>query len=161
MSTIIKLMSAVVLAGGVGGALADGAKSYPLTPAYKEECGSCHIAYPPALLPPASWRAVMGGLPRHFGSDASLDAAKAKEISDTLDAAATRRDRAAATDAKGRPLLRITESDWFLRKHRDGHDGITSAVWKLPAVKSPANCAACHRGAERGDYSERDIRIPH
>lgn len=160
MPKIIQLLSALVLAGSVGGAFADGAKSYPLSPVYKEECGSCHVAYPPALLPPASWRALTGGLARHFGSDASLDAAKTKEISDYLEAGAARRDKYASTDAKGGPLLRITEGDWFLRKHRDGHDGITSSVWKLPAVKSPANCAACHRGAEQGGYSERDIRIP-
>jgi hypothetical protein len=33
-------------------------------------------------------------------------------------------------------------------------------VWRLAAVKSPANCAACHTTAEQGDFRERNIRIP-
>lgn len=144
----------------VGAAVAGESKSFPLAPAYQEECGSCHLAFPPALLPVASWRAVMAGLTRHFGSDASLDQAKAREIGNYLDANAARREQYATRDAGGRPLLRITEGDWFRREHRSGHDGITAAVWQLPSVKSAANCAACHRGAAQGDYSEREIRIP-
>ena len=31
-------------------------------PLYKEECGSCHIAYPAVLLPPGSWQKLMVGL---------------------------------------------------------------------------------------------------
>ena len=29
---------------------------------WRTECGECHLAYPPAMLPAASWQAVMGGL---------------------------------------------------------------------------------------------------
>jgi hypothetical protein len=54
--------------------------------------------------------------------------------------------------------LRISEAAWFKREH-DAHE-INPAVWKSPRVKSPANCAACHPGAERGNYNERDIKIP-
>ena len=42
-------------------------------PAYKEECGSCHMAYPPGLLPARSWTRMMAGLEDHFGDDADLD----------------------------------------------------------------------------------------
>jgi hypothetical protein len=149
-----------VLSLTAGAALADGAKIFPLSATYKEECGSCHVAYPPELMSQASWRGVMRGLDKHFGSDASLDRAKAAEISAFLDANAAGRDKYATVDAEGRPLLRITDGAWFRREHRDGHDGITPAVWKSPAVKSAANCGACHRGAEQGDYSESKIRIP-
>ena len=41
---------------------ADGHRYQATDPVWKAECGSCHIAYPPALLPAASWRAVMSGL---------------------------------------------------------------------------------------------------
>ena len=44
-------------------------------PVYKEECGSCHMAYPPGLLPARSWTKVMSGLDNHFGDNAELDAA--------------------------------------------------------------------------------------
>ena len=53
----------------------------PPNPAYKAECGSCHVPYPPKLLPAQSWRALMARLDRHFGSDASLDARTSEEIS--------------------------------------------------------------------------------
>lgn len=159
-SRLSKLLTVLGLSLAASVALADGAKIYPLTATYKEECGSCHVAYPPELMSQASWRAVMQGLDKHFGSDASLDPAKAREIGAFLDANAARRDKYATFDAKGRPLLRLTDGAWFRRKHRDGHDGITPAVWKMPSVKSVANCSACHRSAEQGDYSEDDIRIP-
>lgn len=125
--------------------------------AWREECGSCHVAFPPGLLPASSWAALMAGLARHFGSDASLDATRHQEIASFLAAHAGRRESAGAD---GKPLLRITETPWFRREHRDGHDGITAAVWRSPAVKSASNCAACHTQAAQGDYSERNIRIP-
>ncbi|MEQ1807816.1 MAG: cytochrome C, partial [Burkholderiaceae bacterium] len=31
-------------------------------PRYTEECGSCHSAYPPGLLPVASWQLLMDNL---------------------------------------------------------------------------------------------------
>ncbi len=118
---------------------------------FQQECSACHIAYAPGLLPAESWRKVMAGLDKHFGSDASLDAQDNKEITAFLVNNASRRNDAAAP-------LRISETAWFKRKH-DGHE-IDPRVWKSPQVKSPANCAACHPRAERGGFSERDIRIP-
>lgn len=151
---------ALVLGALVSSARADDNHSYPLSASYREECGSCHVAYPPALMSAASWQAVMNGLERHFGSDASLEPAKAREIRQFLAANTARRAKYESFDANGRPALRITEGAWFLRKHRDGHDGITPAVWRLPSVKSAANCGACHRQAEQGDFSESGISIP-
>jgi hypothetical protein len=114
------------------------------------ECGSCHVAYPPRLLPAESWRALMAGLDKHFGSDASLDAPAAREIGAFLDKHAGGRRH----DASGH--LRITETRWF--KHE--HDEVSARVWKSAKVKSPANCAACHPQAERGSFNEHEIRIP-
>ncbi len=129
----------------------------PLQPAqtnakFQQECSTCHIAYAPGLLPAESWRKVMSGLDKHFGSDASLDAQDSKEITAFLVSNAANRGSASTAP------LRISESTWFKRKH-DGHE-INPAVWKNPQVKSPANCGACHPRAERGDFNERDIRIP-
>lgn len=119
---------------------------------FQQECTSCHIAYAPGLLPAASWRKLMAGLDKHFGSDASLDAQDNKEITAFLLNNASNR-----WSAPSAPL-RITETAWFKRKH--GTDEIPASVWKRPQVKSPANCAACHRQAERGNFNEDDIRIP-
>ena len=129
----------------------------PLQPAqtnarFQQECSTCHIAYAPGLLPAESWRKMMAGLDKHFGSDASLDAPDNKEITAFLVNNASNRWSASAAP------LRISETAWFKRKH-DSHE-IDPAVWKNPQVKSPANCAACHPQAERGDFSERNIKIP-
>ena len=52
--------------------------------AWREECGSCHVPYPAWALPATSWGAVMGGLEKHVGTDASLDAAVAAEMGHSL-----------------------------------------------------------------------------
>lgn len=146
------LVAALAFAGA---AFADGDRIYKLSASYKEECGSCHVAYPPQLLSRDSWRGVMAGLDRHFGSDASLDAAKVGEIGAYLAANAGSRDKFVAAGN-----LQVSRTPWFRKEHRDGEDGLSQAVWASPAVKSAANCGACHQGAERGDYSERNIRVP-
>ena len=59
---------------------ADSYKGPPPPAVYTQECGSCHLAFPPNLLPKASWQRVMQGLDSHYGSDAALDAATQKQI---------------------------------------------------------------------------------
>ncbi len=154
MNARLRRVLAGVIASAVAGIAQAGppAPSTPAPPAYREECGACHLPYPPGLLPAASWQRLMAGLPRHFGSDASLEPALAKEISAWLAANAGTYKRVRDVP----PEDRITRSAWFARKH----DEVAAATWQLPAVKSAANCAACHTRAGEGDYSERNIRIP-
>lgn len=54
---------------------------------YIKECGSCHLAYPPNLLPKESWQLIMAGLEDHFGENAALDAPMAAHIASYLEAA--------------------------------------------------------------------------
>lgn len=119
---------------------------------WQTECGACHVAFPPRLLSRESWQAVMSGLDKHFGSDASLDPDTTEQITLFLGRNAGRKSQ----DASGKPLLRITETRWFKREH----DEVSARTWNNPKVKSPANCAACHTKADSGNYSERNIRIP-
>ena len=128
------------------------ASAATLLPAYRQECGSCHVPYPPGLLPAASWQRLLDHLPQHFGNDASLDAATLKELSTWLAAHAARSRRAMEPP----PQDRITRSAWF----RHEHDEVPQAAWTRPAVKSPANCTACHAQADQGDFSEDRVRIP-
>lgn len=123
---------------------------YPVDNAsYKSECGSCHVAYPPALLGAGTWREIMRGLDQHFGSDAGLGDSAHAQIKAYLEAGAGRSRDSAST-------LRISDASWFRKEHAE----IAAATWKSPAVKSPANCGACHQQAERGDFSERSLRMP-
>ena len=119
---------------------------------WQQECGSCHIAYAPGLLPAESWRKVMAGLDKHFGADASLTPAEHREITDFLVKAGSNRWSGAATP------LRITETAGFKRKHSG--DEIPAGVWQRASVKSASNCQACHTGADKGDFSERNVKIP-
>jgi hypothetical protein len=124
----------------------------PSNALWKSECGACHVAYPPRLLPARSWRALMGGLDKHFGSDASLDAKSAREITRFLEQHSGHIRRA----SPGEPILRISKTRWFQREHHE----VSTRTWNNPKVKSPSNCAACHIHADNGRYSEHDIRIP-
>lgn len=124
----------------------------PLPPTYRQECAACHIAYPPDMLPAASWKRLLDTLPRHFGTDASLDSASVNGLSGWLaaNAGTSRRVRAAPPDD------RITTSAWFVKQH----DEVPAAAWKRPPVKSASNCTACHTLADQGDFNEHDARIP-
>lgn len=152
MTRALQLATALVAALVAGPAMADSRLAAPANPTYAEECGSCHLAYPPGLLPAASWTKLMAGLRQHFGTDASVDAAATAAISRTLaDHAATGKRATTAGDG-----LRITQSPWFVREHRK----IDAAAWTRPSVKSAANCAACHPGAARADFDDHAARVP-
>ena len=125
----------------------------PTPPAvYTQECGSCHLAFSPNLLPKASWQRVMNGLDKHYGGDASLDAATQKQIHIWLQTYGGQGKRAREEP----PLDRISRAAWFERKHRE----VSAATFKRASIKSPANCAACHRDAAQGDFEEDRVRIP-
>ena len=120
---------------------------------FQTECSACHMAYPPGMLPAASWREMMGTLDKHFDTDASLDEATVAEILPFLEQNAAPERKA---DSGEKPVLRITETGWFKRQH----DEISTATWKRPAIKSASNCMACHTGADKGNFDEDNISIP-
>ena len=152
MRTFVLLVSA---AAGLctAPAWADGDRSsrVPPLPAYVQECGSCHVAFPPGLLPASSWQRLMAGLGRHFGSDASLDAASAAAIGAWLQAHAGSGKRATEAPRDDR----LTQGAWFQREHREVRSRFGSS-----AIKSASDCAACHTRAVDGSYREREIRLP-
>lgn len=137
--------------------------STPKSPAYVSECGSCHMAYPPALLPARSWAALMTGLSDHFGDNAELSADSAAQIrnylvSNAADHATACRASAFARSVPGdQTPLRITDTPYFKRRHDEVP---LSVVKKVPEIGSFSNCQACHRGAQAGSFSEHAVRIP-
>ncbi|MDX1809845.1 MAG: diheme cytochrome c [Sulfurospirillaceae bacterium] len=128
-----------------------------------KECGSCHFAFQPGLLPKRSWQKMMSNLNNHFETDASLDDQtrttllkylvqnssdnameykRSRRISDSID--------------PNKTPIRITKTPYFIRKHRE----INTKMITQKEVGSISNCTACHAGAASGDYSERAVRIP-
>jgi Dihaem cytochrome c len=132
---------------------------------YADECGSCHYAYPPGLLPGKSWAKLLDekALNDHFGENASLDKEVLKEISDyAMENAAekswTKRSRKIALATKeGDAPLRITEVRYIKRKH---HDIPEKMIKDNKDVKSLSYCNACHTKADKAIFDSDTVSIP-
>ncbi len=132
---------------------------------YADECGSCHFAYPPGLLPSKSWAKLLDekALSDHFGENASLDKDTLKTIRDyAMDNAAEKswykrsRKIAKATE-NGEAPLRITEVRYIKRKH---HDIPEKMIKGNKDVKSLSYCNACHTKADKGIFEADTVSIP-
>ena len=125
---------------------------------YRKECGACHLAFPPHFLPAESHRRLMAGLERHFGQNAELDPAVRDRIERYLveNAAGAGTSREPARSLADSPPMRITELSWFQKEHRR----IDARITTRPAVRSSANCAACHAGAADWDFDDDRVKIP-
>lgn len=120
----------------------------PQNTLWEKECGACHVAFPPQLLTAEDWKALMGDLARHFGSNAELDIKERKAITDFLVANA-------GTQARHHSdKLRITDTAWFRKEHRS----VSPKEWVHPDVKTPSNCKACHNVVGHTSWAERDLR---
>ena len=132
-------------------------------PVYQNECGSCHMAYPPGLLPENAWRKLMSGLDNHFGDNAELDATSRQAITaflvnNSADQSNTGRSKRFAASGKGDAIpLRISALPYFKREHREIPARLVTGN---KDVLSFSNCNACHKKAAQGSFRERDIHIP-
>ena len=133
--------------------------------AWQEECGSCHLAYQPGLLPGKSWAKLLDGkaLADHFGEDASLDDDTLKELrvyamENAAEKSWHKRSRKIAqATADGEAPLRIVEVRYIKRKH---HDIPEKMIKGNKDVKSLSYCNTCHTKAEEGIYDEDTVDIP-
>ena len=130
-------------------------------PTYIEECGDCHFAYQPELLPSDSWEKIIAGLGDHFGEEIELDPDSKKLISDYLKSNGAEKSSAKRAVKIMRSLgnrtpLRITQIPYIQRKH----DEIQPEVFKRESVGSLSNCLACHNTAEKGIYDDDYAVIP-
>ena len=130
---------------------------------YATECSACHFAYQPGFLPERSWVKIMGSLGNHFGENAKLDEASRMEIENYLrghaaDHLPNRFSRSILRSINEADTpLRISDTAYFMRKH----DEVPARMVRdNPKVRSFANCAACHTGAEKGSFDEHAVRIP-
>ena len=132
-------------------------------PRYVEECGGCHIAYPPALLPARSWEKIMAQLADHYGDSAELDAETRSALTAYLvqnssehgEYRHARRITRSVDDAS--TPTRIMDIPYIRHEHEEIPERLVTGN---PQVKSFSNCGACHRQVAQGSFSEREVRIP-
>lgn len=130
---------------------------------YNSECSSCHMAYPPGLLPSRSWKKIMTGLESHFDDNAELDSESYKIISEFLinNSAETSGYRRSVKIMRSlnddEAPIRISELPYIKREHHEVPDKM---IKYNPKVNSLGNCSACHADAEKGLFNEHKVRIP-
>jgi cytochrome c553 len=162
------LVSSVSSAGALlasgGGGEEGGGRNLPAVSnaKWKAECSSCHMLYHPGLLPERSWQKMMAGLDKHFGESATLDAPTRAEIEQFLVANSAdkqdgrRSQRIVQSIPASAAPLRISETDYFIARH----DEVSPSTFKRKSIGSAANCIACHKNADKGNFSESQIKIP-
>ncbi len=131
---------------------------------YEEECGSCHIAYQPGLLPKRSWLLLMqpSALEDHFGDNAALEEETRADIEKYLvdhsaETSSGKRSRKILSSLRiDESPLRITEVRYIERKH----DEIPKRLIVQKEVKSLSYCNKCHKKAEKGIYDDDSVFIP-
>lgn len=161
LSASMLLVGAIAVAGDRGTTARDVA---PVTdPSYAAECGACHFAYPPGLLPARSWKKLMAGLDDHFGENAQLSPGDRKAITEYLVYNAAdhgpgkRSAKIARSIGPDETPIRISETPYIAREHREIPARLVTGN---PRVGSLANCNACHTQAAKGSFDEREIHLP-
>lgn len=132
---------------------------------YLKECGECHFAYPPGLLPAKSWEKLLkaDALKDHFGDNAEIDKETLQAIHDyavenAADKSFYKRSRKIAiATAEGDAPLRIIEVRYIKRKHKEIPEKMVKGN---NDVKSLSYCNKCHTQADKGVFDEDTVSIP-
>jgi hypothetical protein len=128
---------------------------------YKENCGACHIAFQPGLLPARSWINILDNPGVHAGGELSFDKTTKDEIRKYLTQNSAEKSRSeisreiVASIGSDIPS-RISEVPFIRKEHQE----IKKEVFSRSAVGSRGNCIACHRTAEQGYYDDDNVTIP-
>jgi hypothetical protein len=131
---------------------------------YLKECGACHFAYLPGLLPARSWKAVMSTLDKHFGENVQLAEPLRASLLEYLTANA-----ADHSPYEGSKWLnenipsdltsrRITLIPWLAYKHTVVLEAI-ARNFKIE-VRKLTNCNRCHTEIENGSMGILELYIP-
>lgn len=128
---------------------------------YQQECGACHHAYFPGLLPARSWEKLLASSGDHFGEQlplmgAALDEVRAYLRATAADISGNKRSRKIMGSIGSSTPLRISEIAYI----RDKHHELSAEVFKRKSVGGLGNCLACHKGAEAGSFNDDDAVIP-
>ncbi len=130
----------------------------PLAATWRAECGSCHLAYHPSLLPARSWERMLAAQQEHFGEDLALEADTTAEL-----AAFAQRHAAealespvawkmASTIPPTQAPIEISATAYWQERHAR----LDAATWR--AIRK-SDCGACHLDAEAGTFEPGAIHI--
>jgi hypothetical protein len=131
---------------------------------YLKECGACHFAYLPGLMPARNWEAVMTSLDKHFGENVQLPeptrAALARYLTDNA------ADRSPYEGSKwlnenipaGRTTRRLTAIPFIAFKHTVVMEAIARNF--SITVRKLTNCQQCHTEIENGSIGIMELYIP-
>lgn len=139
----------------------DGAISPVSNAVYIEQCGACHFAYQPELLPAESWRRIIDGTEDHFGDTVDLDEDARREIdryltSNAANTSSSEISQKIIRSLNGQTPLRITDIPYIRREHHE----LPPQLIKQASVGTLGNCIACHQNAENGDYDDDRVSVP-
>ncbi len=131
-----------------------------LDPVFSEQCGSCHLAYPPSLAPAVTWNAILDRPHAHFGADTGLPPAMIAALRGYLDANSAEHWDTLPSWRFRVPgpggARRITATPGWQRIHRH----IPASVFAAPPVYSRGACEACHQDAASGMFAPQRIAMP-
>jgi mono/diheme cytochrome c family protein len=131
---------------------------------YLKECGACHFAYSPGLLPARSWEAHMARLNSHYGESLNLAADVVSRLRTYLVENAADRSKYAGSEIfmerldPAKTPLRISEMPHMRTNHR-----VILEVMKVNTkvkVRSLVNCNGCHQRADEGSFGHEELLIP-
>ena len=129
---------------------------------WRKECGGCHLAFHPVLLPGNSWLVMMSELDNHFGDNAWLDDETGAKlmgyaVAHSADGRGTEAARGIVDDlAQGDAPQRITQTAFWEERHH----GISAEDFQTAPARGPLDCKACHPHAEYGSFEDEHIRFP-
>ena len=138
----------------------------PVTHAlYSEECGMCHFAYPPGLLPEKSWEKLLSSLnlKNHFGEELEFADAERNQIltyltNNSAEKSSYKRSKKIMKQISRSEIpLRITETKYIKNKHRKIPEKLIAGN---DEIESLSNCNSCHKESDKGIFDDDTVIIP-
>ena len=131
---------------------------------YLKECGSCHFAYTPGLLPARSWELHMQRMEKHFGESvvlppATRDAIQAYLVANAADRSPFEGSKYFMSRVKDDMTpYKLQDVPLFREMHRIILEVIS--IKSKVKVRTLTNCNACHQFAAEGSYATAELVVP-
>jgi Dihaem cytochrome c len=131
---------------------------------YIKECGACHFAYSPGMLPARSWEKHLSRLDQHYGENVNINPDALVRLRAYLTSNAA--DRSPYEGSKylmERIEPNMTPQRVTFVPHLATHHRVILEVLKINTkvkVRTLTNCDACHQKAIDGSYGHDELMIP-